>query len=182
VNRVVETIIRSHVSENQKDWDRYIRHIQFAINSSVHETTRYSPHFLFLARQPSLYAPDAPRDFDADVADPISQYADRFPKLKKIYQSVKEKMIESSQHNEHHYNLRHRRSDFAVGQQVMKRNFVLSKKAEGFSKKLAPYFVGPYLITRNVGNNMFTLAEVDDPARVIGDFNTKDLKRHPRNN
>jgi hypothetical protein len=116
VNRVAETIIRSHVSENQKDWDQYIPQIQFAINSSLHETTRLPPNFLFFGRQPSLYNYDAPRDDEnLDLEDPVSQYAERFPKMKRIFQQVKEKIHESNQKNERHYNLRRRPHEYRIG-------------------------------------------------------------------
>jgi len=61
----------------------------------------------------------------------------------------------------------------------MKRNFVLSKKGAGFSAKLAPKFVGPFILKNQVAPNMFTLAEWENEDKEFGDFDTKDLKKLP---
>jgi transposase InsO family protein len=175
VNRVFETVMRSHVSDNQKDWDKFLPQIAFAINSSVHETTRFTPNFLFFTRQLALYNQDKPRESNMNVIDPVAKYAERFPKLKAIHELVKQKMTEANRKNAHHYNLRHRPSNFKVGDKVMKRNFAISKKGEGFSAKLTKVFVGPFVLKEQKAMNMFTL--VDDDDKIIGDFDTKDLKK-----
>ncbi|MGL5407108.1 MAG: integrase catalytic domain-containing protein, partial [Shewanella sp.] len=176
VNRVFETVVRCFVSENQRDWDKYLPQIAFAINSSVHETTKFSPNFLFFSRNLSLYNHDMPRASNCDVADPMSNFVDRFPKIKKIREMVRQKMAEANAKNAHHYNLRRRPSPFKVGDLVMKRNFAISKKGEGISAKLTKVFVGPYKLKEQKAANMFTLVDLDDQGRIIGDFDVKDLK------
>ena len=176
VNRVFETVMRCFVSENQRDWDRYLPQIAFAINSSVHETTRFSPNFLFFSRNLSLYNHGIPRADDFAVGDPMANFVDRFPKIKKIREVVRQKMAEASAKNAHHYDLRRRPSPFKVGDLVMKRNFAISKKGEGISAKLTKVFVGPYRLKEQKANNMFTLVHDEDPGKIIGDFDVKDLK------
>lgn len=177
VNRVFETIMRCHVSDNQKDWDKFLPQIAFAINSSVHETTRFAPNFLFFSRQISLFNQDRPRDDDSNVVDPLSKYAERFPKIKAIHELVRQKIAEANSKNAHHYNLRRRPSDFKVGDRVMKRNFAISKKGEGFSAKLTKVFVGPFILKEQKALNMFTLVDENNHDKVIGDFDVKDLKK-----
>ena len=176
VNRVFETVMRCFVSENQRDWDRNLPQIAFAINSSLHETTRYSPNFLFYSRNLSLYNHDMPRANDDAVADPMANFLERFPKIRKIREDVRQKMAEANARNAHHYNLRRRPSPFKVGDRVMKRNFAISKKGEGISAKLTKVFVGPYILKEQKASNMFSLVDVQDQTRYIGDFDVKDLK------
>lgn len=177
VNRVVETVIRSCIADDQRNWDQNIQQIAFAINSSVHETTKLSPHLIFFSRQPSLFVHDKPSNDSEQPLDPVSAYTSRFPKIRKIHELVKANIAESNKRNAQHYNMRRRPSDFAVGDKVMKRNFVLSKKGAGFSAKLAPTFVGPFVLKAQVAPHMFTLADYTDQDKEFGDFDTKDLKK-----
>jgi hypothetical protein len=174
VNRVFETVMRCFVSENQRDWDRYLPQITFAINSSVHETTQFSPNFLFFSRNLSLFNHGMPRADEFAVEDPMANFVERFPKIKKIREVVRQKMAEASAKNAHHYNLRRRPSPFKVGDLVMKRSFAISKKGEGISAKLTKVFVGPYKLKEQKANNMFTLVDESNPDRIIGDFDVKD--------
>ena len=77
-----------------------------------------------------------PRANDDAVADPMANFLERFPKVRKIREDVRQKMTEANARNAHHYNLRRRPSLFKVGDRVMKRNFAISKKGEGISAKL----------------------------------------------
>lgn len=61
----------------------------------------------------------------------------------------------------------------------MKKNFVLSNKGKGFSAKLAPHFVGPYVLQEQLAANIFKLVDPEDNDKVIGNFDTKDLKPYP---
>jgi len=74
VNRVVETVIRSCIDNDQSSWDQNIQQIAFAINSSVHETTRLSPHLIFFSRQPSLFVHDKPQNETDQPLDPVAAY------------------------------------------------------------------------------------------------------------
>jgi hypothetical protein len=85
-------------------------------------------HLIFFSRLPSLFVYDKPQNDSDQPLDPVTAHTRRFPKIKKIHDLVKEHITESIRRNEHHYNLRHRPSDFSVGDKVMTRNFVLSKK------------------------------------------------------
>src|ERR1700712_1815612 len=46
VNRVAQDILRAYVSDDRKDWDRYLTATEIAINSSRHASTGYTPFFL----------------------------------------------------------------------------------------------------------------------------------------
>jgi len=43
---VLNDCIAMYISKNQKNWDDWLCHIQFAINSSISEATGYSPFML----------------------------------------------------------------------------------------------------------------------------------------
>ena len=42
-NQVVEIALRHYVDQNQRDWDRFLPEVEFAVNNSVHASTRMAP-------------------------------------------------------------------------------------------------------------------------------------------
>lgn len=73
-----------------------------------------------------------------------------------------------------YYNLRRRDRRFAVGEQVLKRQHVLSSAAQNISAKLATKYHGPFTIARVLSPVVYEL--VDDSHRLIGKIHVKDLK------
>lgn len=53
-NRTLAAMISKYVSAHHRDWDQFLQYVVFAYNSSVHETTGYSPFFLLHGREPTL--------------------------------------------------------------------------------------------------------------------------------
>jgi len=43
VNRTLGTMLRAVLKGNNKSWDEYLLHIEFAYNRVVHKTTKISP-------------------------------------------------------------------------------------------------------------------------------------------
>src|SRR4029077_4912168 len=45
-NRTLEDVLRHYVSPRQNDWDEHLTAAEIAVNSSVHASTGFTPHFL----------------------------------------------------------------------------------------------------------------------------------------
>ena len=54
LHRVIYDIIAKRVAENQLDWPQHLLAALFAIRTSVHTSSRYSPYFLVHGRVPKL--------------------------------------------------------------------------------------------------------------------------------
>lgn len=72
------------------------------------------------------------------------------------------------------YNLRHRDVRFDIGQRVWKRNYAISDASKYFSAKLAPKFVGPFVISKVVSPWTYELQDFD--GKLKGTWNVKHLK------
>ena len=96
--------------------------------------------------------------------------------LLRIFTDVRERIKKSSEKNKKAYDLRRRPEKFVVGQQVWKRNYVLSNATKFFSAKLAPKFTGPFTIVRAVSPWTYSLC--DGSGRSAGIWHAKDLKPH----
>ena len=54
LHRVINDIIAKRVAENQLDWHKHLPAALFAIRTSVHTSSRFSPYFLVHGREPKL--------------------------------------------------------------------------------------------------------------------------------
>ena len=54
-NRTLQNMLSNYVSENQTDWDQYLSILTMAYNSSVHESTGFSPSCMMYGRDKRKY-------------------------------------------------------------------------------------------------------------------------------
>ncbi|TDG38203.1 hypothetical protein AWZ03_015375, partial [Drosophila navojoa] len=55
-NRTVKTMIAQYIEGHQSSWDELVPEITLAVNSSVADSTGFTPAFLMLGREPRLPA------------------------------------------------------------------------------------------------------------------------------
>lgn len=171
VHRVVKTMLSSYVSENQKQWDRYLGKVAFAIRSAQHEVTGVTPNLINFGREVILNHDDEP--IDGRPPDP----AQAKTSLTTLFQDVRERLLKAYEKTRVPYNLRHRNETFGMGQLVWKRNFALSDASKNITAKLLPKFMGPFKIIRIVSPWSYELE--DNHHKSVGVWNAKDLKSHP---
>lgn len=177
-NRTIKTMIRQFCEENHKSWDKHLSEIIFAWNTSEHRSTGYSPSFLVYGREPLL-----PKSLRYELCEgkvepekgEIKGCIDRRCKLlKDAYERVRDNLRKAAESQKRSYDLRRRNVNFNVGDQVLRRNYVLSKASKHFSASLAPKFVGPYVVHGKQGPNIYEL--VDKDGNDSGRWHVKDLK------
>lgn len=178
-NRTFKGIIRSFVSEHQKDWDKFLPEFCWAMNTTINETTKFAPAFLNYGRHPK--PPATLRQIEEEPlqitpGDP-KKLANRFHKLKDIYDAVSRYMMESNQRQKRHYDLRRRPHAFKVGNLVVKKQHILSNKAAHFSAKLAPRYEGPYKIETFISENIVELTKEGVPHKTVR-AHVSDLKKY----
>nr|XP_041632108.1 uncharacterized protein LOC121502491 [Drosophila kikkawai] len=172
-NRTVKTMISQYVGSDQSTWDQLIPELSLAINTSISETTGYSPAFLLQAREPRLpgswYDQVTP---GAGVAPETP--ADRAGRLKEIFQIVQTNIQKASRDQGRQYDLRRRAWRPTIGSLVLVRQHHLSKAVDGFAAKLAPKFDGPYKVVALPSPN---IARIRLPGKRKGRLaNIADLK------
>ena len=129
--------ISFYVSKGKDDWDRFLPHIQFAINSSVHEGHLFSPHYLLYGYEPVLPAEvelDLPRRCTvAEIAEKV-----------KLARELAVKRLEQRQFRDASYANQHRSNvQFAIGDLVLLRKMAYPR---GKSKKLYFNYYGPFTV------------------------------------
>lgn len=179
-NKTIMTAIASFVGDDHRNWDLNIHKVQFAINSSVNESTRYTPAFLVFGREPvtcgSIYKNNDSSD-DLIFA-PRDQYADNLGFLSPIFSEVQTRLWKAHQSYASNYNKHHQNLEFQQGDYVWKHNYVLSSAPKHFSAKLAPKFI-KCIVTQKISPLIYEL--IDTSGRNLGRWHIKDLKPNSKN-
>lgn len=150
-NRNIKQLIVSYLKEDHTKWDKFLGEIQFALNSVVQESTKFSPAFLNFGREPRPVSSVKAVQFADDLRpDPsggsLKRWADRIRKIDEVHHLVETHLLKSSLSQSSRYNLRRRPCKFVPGDLVLRRNMKLSSAADKKSAKLFPSFEGPFKV------------------------------------
>lgn len=176
-NRVIKTMVSQYVKDDHRMWDEHLNEFRFALNTAVHESTKYTPAALNFCRElrspQALHGPLAvnTNESESSVSDTHDM---RFQTLKDIQAKVQENLEKAFQQQSKYYNLRHRENHFKIGQQVLRKTHVKSSAVDYVAGKLAPKFEGPFEIEGFIGANIVQLKT--PKGKPIGRSHVKDLK------
>lgn len=181
VNRVLKTMLSSFVEGNQRAWDVLLPKVACAVRSARHEVIDSSPYFVNFGREMILNGEHHPfkstDSEDPEVRRNLKCIQDRKHLFENLFEDIKLRMQKASNTNAKYYNLRRRPEQFILGQKVYRRNFTLSDAAKYYTAKLAPKFVGPFLIHKRLSSWTYELSDLDGNPKGV--WNIKDLKSLP---
>ncbi|KAH8280197.1 hypothetical protein KR054_000160, partial [Drosophila jambulina] len=155
-NRTIKTMIAQYLDGSpQNGWDQLLPEISLAINTSISDTTGFSPAFLvpgtwYLPK--ALYDEVTPGRGTPEVAP-----ADRSKQLKEIFDVLRNNAERATADQGRHYNLRRRIWRPPVGSLVLVKRYSLSNAAEGFAAKLTAKYEGPYRVAKFPSPNIVQL-------------------------
>lgn len=131
--------ISYYVSSGKDDWDKFIVHVQFAINSALYEGHFFSPRFLLYGQEPTL-----PAEVELGLPRHCS-VAEIAEKMKISRELAVSRLMTSQERNAKYANTRRKHVTYNVGDKVLVRKFV---NVKGKSKKLFFNYIGPYIIKK----------------------------------
>jgi hypothetical protein len=157
-NKPLARMLAAYANENHRDWDKYLPFIQFAYNTSVHETTKFSPFYLIYGREPRFPIELANGGADyagvggtASLAEEIeNRFRVAFELAKHNQDLANFKMVVRGDKQKH-------RPEYKVGQKVWLYIIPRTNKKKGIHKKLKYPWQGPYLVTKQVSPNIVEL-------------------------
>lgn len=178
VNRVVGTMIAAYTkSKKHNEWDINLQEIGHAIRTAVHESTGYTPAYLFFGRETTISS----LKLDKLILDPnkpldhnIGTFLLQLEKRNDIYKKVQNKMRESHANNTRSYNKKRSFVEFKLGDIVWKKTKYLSNANNKFMAKLAPKYEKAIIVDR-ISTNVYRLHNVF--GKDVGIWHVKDLKK-----
>lgn len=181
VNRVVGTLIAANSSvKKHNEWDVHLQGIAHSINTAVHETTGYTPSYLFFGREVSIPTLDIssldsdPIDLSEGLNCNYENVAREHTKLQNLYKGVQLKLKKAHNNSCKYYNKGFRPTTFKEGEHVWKKTKYLSKASNKFMAKLAPKFEKVKIVQR-ISDNVYRLQNLQ--GKNIGIWHANDLKR-----
>lgn len=173
VNRNVKTMIACYVKEDHQKWDESLAKISCALRTGVHESIKHTPYFLNFGREQILRG-SRYTDMTNTDESPDENGERRAKILDQVFQDVSRRMDSAFEKNKSRYDLRKRDETYFVGSTVWRRNYAISDATRYYSAKLAPRFVGPFVIAKRVSPWTYELK--DDRGKFCGTWHAKDLR------
>jgi len=180
VIQTVKTMIRSYVGKDHRKWDTHLAEFQYALRSNVHDSTGFSPAKLFLNRELSLTGqvespdPQVMRVGQPSQTECRALVTDRNEEMNEIKDMARAALKATQLKNKGHYDVRRRPHKVTVGQLVWRKNHVISDAVAHFSQGLAPKNVGPFIVSRDLGSNVFALTDLQN--KPAGNWHCSDLQ------
>lgn len=175
VNQSVLTAIRLYLENDHREWDLNLPSIELALRSSVHSAIGVTPFMALFGYNRFTSGSDyklARRLKSLDDSEFIL-LEDR-DRIRIIREKIKENMHKAYERSSLRYNRGARLVRFIPGQEVFKRNFVLSNFERNINAKFCKKF-SKCRILRVLGNNMYELETLS--GLPLGVYHSKDIKQ-----
>ena len=155
--------LKHYTNKDQSDWDKWLDFAMFSYNTTIHTTTKFTPHELLFGVKPNipsslLQSPEFKYTYD----DYVSELK---LKLQTSHKIAKENIIKSKNTNKVYYDKKTKNNaNYEIGQNVYLQN---EQTTKGKSKKLSQHYNGPYKII-----------EINSPVNVTLSIKNKKVKVH----
>ncbi|UYV78601.1 hypothetical protein LAZ67_16002112, partial [Cordylochernes scorpioides] len=162
LNRTLINMISMYVNTDQKNWDEILPFVTHAYNTTIQETTGYSPFFLLFGREPMSLLDDDNIPIDSNMNnydEYIENYLDKIARTRQVVINNTEKTQERMKRN---YDKKHNERIYEPGHLVAVWTPV--RKIGKCEKLLRKYF-GPYRILKKLSNVNYLIEPKDNPGQ-----------------
>lgn len=174
VNRTIIAVIRSYVSKDQKDWDKYLSAIECSLRSTLHTSTGFTPYFSLFGTHMITHASEY------DLAQKLGILEDgtvdivtKHDVLQLVRDRIKNKLHDVFEKSATRYNTRSREVNFKPGQEILRRNFILSDASRHLNSKLCRKFI-KCRVVRKIGTSLYEIEDLQ--GKKLGVYHSKDLQ------
>ncbi|UYV70961.1 hypothetical protein LAZ67_8001260, partial [Cordylochernes scorpioides] len=178
MNRTLTDMISMYIDEKHQNWDEILPFVTFAYNSSVQETTGYSPYFLIHGREPLTFldstfdwpeVPPKPGDFDDYISNllTIVEESKKISMARTMARQDKSKQV---------YDKHRREVNFSPDDLVL---IWTPIRKVGRADKLQKNYIGPFKIIRKTSPVNYEVKEVTGRGKKIVHVSRMKLYRTP---
>jgi Chromo (CHRromatin Organisation MOdifier) domain len=169
-NRTIKNLLLPYVAYRQTKWQDYLSQLEFAYNSRIHSATGLTPFYVNAG-----YNPDPiPTQWKTDD---VPNCEDLRLKIQVAQQRAQDAINESQQRMEKYANKKRRQHKFAVGDLalLLAEDVIDPAHTTEDSRKLAPKWLGPYKITKQITPVTFELL-LPETMRIHPTFHVSKLR------
>ncbi|UYV78164.1 hypothetical protein LAZ67_16000346 [Cordylochernes scorpioides] len=162
LNRTLINMLSMYVNTDQKNWDEILPFITHAYNTTIQETTGYSPFFLMFGREPTSLLDDRNISVDIDKDDYDEYIKHHLDKINRTRKLVINNTIKTQERMKKNYDKRHMEKSYEPGELVAV--WTPIRKIGKCEKLLRKYF-GPYRILKKLSNVNYLIEPKDNPGQ-----------------
>ncbi len=155
-NQTVKSMVRATMKRTN-DWDRCLEEIRFALNSSVNDSTGFSPAYLTFGRE-FKYPFDNLMEIPLSRVKETKELQERMIMINDI---ARENMLERSHVSLEYKNRNSKERTFEIDSLVWYKTHILSNAGRGISAGLMPKLEGPYRVVAKVTDHIFDLVHTE---------------------
>jgi hypothetical protein len=148
-HRVLAEYLRHYVSEDQRTWDEFIPYATYVYNTTVHNSTMFTPFELVYGFQSEV--PSALREPPTVLYNYDDYVLELKSRLQSSHEVAREKLLSNKEKSKVYYDKQSETPDVQVGQKVLIYDETVRR---GRSKKLSPQYIGPYEVLAVEGVNV----------------------------
>jgi len=154
--KIIIDLLSHYVEEDLRNWDLILPSIVFCYNTTVQASTRETPFKLLYGREANL-----PIDLNLNLTR-FKVCRDYRQLMEETRDLVKQRILEAQEKQKNEYDERHRHAEFEESDMVA---LYTPVRKVGTSEKLLKKFSGPWTITKKHSRLVYTIQNVENPAR-----------------
>ncbi|UYV76233.1 hypothetical protein LAZ67_13003122 [Cordylochernes scorpioides] len=162
LNRTLINMLSMYVNTDQKNWDEILPFITHAYNTTIQETTGYSPFFLMFGREPTSLLDDRNISVDIDKDDYDEYIKHHLDKINRTRKLVINNTIKTQERMKKNYDKKHMERSYEPGELVAVWTPI---RKIGKCKKLLRKYFGPYRILKKLSNVNNLIEPKDNPGQ-----------------
>ncbi|UYV66261.1 hypothetical protein LAZ67_4001049 [Cordylochernes scorpioides] len=162
LNRTLINMLSMYVNTDQKNWDEILPFITHAYNTTIQETTGYSPFFLMFGREPTSLLDDRNISVDIDKDDYDEYIKHHLDKINRTRKLVINNTIKTQERMKKNYDKKHMERSYEPGELVAV--WTPIRKIGKCEKLLRKYF-GPYRILKKLSNVNYLIEPKYNPGQ-----------------
>jgi transposase InsO family protein len=169
-NRTIEDLLRAYCSQDQKQWDNFLKPICFAYNQATQVSTGHSPFYLTHG-----YHPLCPATLHLGAATNAAAHS-MATRVQTAIKLTREHLKKAQEKQKLYADRKRRDLEFEEGDRVYLDTSDLSLK-EGQVRKLTEKRIGPYLIKKKLSPVNYVLDLPKEYSRIHATFHISKLTK-----
>jgi RNase H-like domain found in reverse transcriptase/Integrase zinc binding domain/Integrase core domain len=140
----IAQILSMYINENHSSWSKYVKLIQFGINSVVNESTKMTPHYLVFGVEPLM-----PIDVDFELPFEHKSNLEWIENLHRARETCKSNLNKMREQMSKRYNKNRATTEYQIGAKVM---IYYPQGKVGLTNKFIKKYRGPFTVMQKLSD------------------------------